>query len=297
MKSNALLDMLNTPENQKELARRKLTINDREAAAILARTREARKSRAKEILNITDSEAEDEKFEESEAEHSDEVEIVESEEAENTEESDSETDKDLVIGSQFLTAQRYVTDTWSNKAYAVFFALHPEFSNGDIRFAARVFGYVPRPFEGWIYKKHMRPKWSGFIDSITIGDVVNRLPAGLQAAYCDLDPSLKLDTDNVFYTDIKGVRRQLVFDNKHRAVEKDNRRYSKKPKFGSGPIYVSKNVKALGSGRNHKYPLVMEYLNATIERRWDSGDPISRIELNESIKKHVDDSRHEFPDF
>ena len=133
-----------------------------------------------------------------------------------------------------------------------------------------VYGFNASTFENWIKQTQYYPKWTAFVRDFTFADVKSSVPEQYLEQYgsvpltsmVKLPKKYDVNTSGLVFTtaNAPGTRQS-----KRKAADKDK-----------NVVYITKNAKTIGSGRNVKYQLQDEFIKQSVVTAWETGKPLSR---------------------
>ena len=103
-----------------------------------------------------------------------------------------------------MTSVMYRTMTWEKKSKAVFFYLHSSLGNSDAELTSSIFGVNINTFENWIRQKQYFEKWSHYVQSFTVANILPSIPSSYRDAYDAVDPAIKVVIDPKFLVNSSG---------------------------------------------------------------------------------------------
>ena len=197
---------------------------------------------------------------------------------------DSDEDEDGLSYNEYREEiGKLITGTWYEKSRSIFFFLHPSLGNKDYELSAKLFGWKFNTFRGWIDKTQFHPKWKSFVSKLKLGEVIDALPESVREKYSSLDRDSVI-TDLDMENSIRTKKGKVIFT--YSGNIRDNRSVSKQAgKHNSEGVYVNRKRKSVGGGRNRKWQDQSVFVNHIVQKRWETGNPISRPELTSTVLK------------
>jgi hypothetical protein len=181
-------------------------------------------------------------------------------------------------GKQTLSS--YKTQTWESKSYGLFFYFHPLLGNEDSELTAKLFGFNLLTFRNWVTQPQYFCKWVGFVNGLTVADVMSRIPSEYRGNFDHIDGDLKVQlSDQYSHISKSGV----LYVTSSGSNQSRQKKQKLSAKSGGKVVYVAASVKALGTGRKTKYDPEEKFIIDQIIFGWETGNPLSKAAAYELL--------------
>lgn len=164
----------------------------------------------------------------------------------------------------------YRTNTWEQKAKAIFFYMHPSLGHLDPELTCSLFSINLYTFTNWIRQPKYYGKWVPYAENLKVADVLPSVPAKYRDNYAGVDTSSKVNIDPKFR---KSGTKQVYVS----AASSSSRQGARKAASKSANVtYIRKDTKTVGSGRKVKYPEQETCVIEAVVYAWETGNPMSK---------------------
>jgi hypothetical protein len=189
-----------------------------------------------------------------------------------------------------------VHSTWKYRSLVIAFWVHPFFGCRNYELSARIFGVNENTLITWVTQKNYFHKWILIASTFTYDDVFKSIPKPYNDAY-ERAPVEKRSYEGLYDAfRRKASQTYLIVCHNPRELDISRQKKQADAQRCVKTFYVSDKTKHIACGSRvgpaFKYNEVRKYISDVVLERWTSGDPISKLQLNDMIRTKFSSDDH-----
>lgn len=166
------------------------------------------------------------------------------------------------------TTKVYKSVSWEKKSYSIFFYLHPLLGKENLELTCLLFSHNVFTFKNWVTQQQYFGKWASFVQSMSVKDVLNKIPEDYQSNYSLIDLESKLKLPKKFLNEANRVYLSAAGGSRHKKFKKASKTKDLK--------YISKSAIRVGGGRHIKYLTQELFIVDAVVSAWECGNPLTK---------------------